>query len=447
MILMLLFAVSIGYATFIENDYGTLAARALIFSSWWLEMILVFLCVIFIYNIYRFRLLHINKLPVLFLHCSFIFIIIGAAITRYIGNEGVMRIREGSMNNQFLSSDSFLEFKIHNNLQEINGEKCLILSSISNNQFKIPINFNDDKILIEYVDFIHDPVETIFIDEDHFGSEVLELVSPSKSGGMQSNFIKINSINKIDDLNIGFNVDQPIDIQITKLDSVFYFLSEYDVHYMRMSDQHKGVLKKSNLHPFSKKTLYTINGKNIVFKEYYKSASISEISKNIKNDDNEADLLKLKLSVNNADTLIDLSGHKGIVSPKTYFYFNNLFFSISYGSKNFNLPFAIYLKSFELDRYPGSNSPSSFASNIEVWDNEKKIDYRIFMNNVLSYRGYRFFQSSYDKDEKGTILSVNQDKWGTIITYFGYLCLLISVLTLILSRFSRFNILSRVKNK
>ena len=78
-----------------------------------------------------------------------------------------MRIREGSMNNQFLSSDSFLEFKIHNNLQEINGEKCLILSSISNNQFKIPINFNDDKILIKYVDFIHDPVETIFIDEDH----------------------------------------------------------------------------------------------------------------------------------------------------------------------------------------------------------------------------------------------------------------------------------------
>ena len=447
MILMLLFAVSIGYATFIENDYGTLAARALIFSSWWLEMILVFLCVIFIYNIFRFRLLHINKLPVLFLHCSFIFIIIGAAITRYIGNEGVMRIREGSMNNQFLSSDSFLEFKIHNNLQEINGEKCLILSSISNNQFKIPINFNDDKILIEYVDFIHDPVETIFIDEDHIGSEILELVSPSKSGGMQSNYIKINSIKKIDDLNIGFNVDQPLDIQITKLDSVFYFLSEYDVNYMRMSDQHKGVLKKSNLHPFSKKTLYTINGQNIVFKEYYQSASISEISKNIKNDDNEADLLKLKLSVNNADTLIDLRGYKGIVSPKTYFYFNNLFFSISYGSKNFNLPFAIYLKSFELDRYPGSNSPSSFASNIEVWDNEKKIDYRIFMNNVLNYRGYRFFQSSYDKDEKGTILSVNQDKWGTIITYFGYLCLIISVLTLILSRFSRFNILSRVKNK
>ena len=45
------------------------------------------------------------------------------------------------------------------------------------------------------------------------------------------------------------------------------------------------------------------------------------------------------------------------------------------------------------------------------------------MNNVLNYKGYRFFQSSYDKDEKGTILSVNFDWWGTLITYIGYFLL------------------------
>ena len=65
------------------------------------------------------------------------------------------------------------------------------------------------------------------------------------------------------------------------------------------------------------------------------------------------------------------------------------------------------------------------------------------MNNVLNYKGYRFFQSSYDPDEKGTILSVNKDKLGTGVTYFGYLSLLLSVLSLMLSRFSRINILNR----
>ena len=111
-----------------------------------------------------------------------------------------------------------------------------------------------------------------------------------------------------------------------------------------------------------------------------------------------------------------------------------------------NLPFAIFLKDFQLDRYPGSESPSSFASEIEVLDGDYTFDYRIFMNNVLNYRGYRFFQSSYDQDEKGTILSVNKDKWGTIITYFGYLSLLLSVLALILSRFSRLNLLGKTIN-
>ena len=45
------------------------------------------------------------------------------------------------------------------------------------------------------------------------------------------------------------------------------------------------------------------------------------------------------------------------------------------------------------------------------------------MNNVLQYKGFRFFQSSYDEDEKGTILSVNHDWWGTLISYVGYFLL------------------------
>ncbi len=70
-------------------------------------------------------------------------------------------------------------------------------------------------------------------------------------------------------------------------------------------------------------------------------------------------------------------------------------------------------------------SPSSFASEVTVLDPSKNMEkpYRIFMNNILNYGGFRFFQSSYDKDEKGTILSVNHDKWGTIVTYIGYIFL------------------------
>ena len=150
---MVVFAIGIGFATFIENDYGTPSARALVFNSWWLELILVFLCAIFLYNIYAYKLYYLRRLPVLFLHLSFIFIIIGAGITRYISEEGVMRIREGNLGNQFISSNLFLEFKIHNSVEQYTGTKELLLSSISNNSFVIPVEFNNQKVHISYDDF------------------------------------------------------------------------------------------------------------------------------------------------------------------------------------------------------------------------------------------------------------------------------------------------------
>ena len=55
-------------------------------------------------------------------------------------------------------------------------------------------------------------------------------------------------------------------------------------------------------------------------------------------------------------------------------------------------------------------------------------DYEIYMNHILNHKGYRFFQASFDPDEKGTVLSVNHDFWGTWITYIGYFILYIGLL-------------------
>ena len=56
------------------------------------------------------------------------------------------------------------------------------------------------------------------------------------------------------------------------------------------------------------------------------------------------------------------------------------------------------------------------------------------MNNVLQYKGYRFFQSSYDEDEQGTILSVNHDWWGTYVTYVGYFLLFLGFILVFFSK-------------
>ncbi len=111
------------------------------------------------------------------------------------------------------------------------------------------------------------------------------------------------------------------------------------------------------------------------------------------------------------------------------------------------LPFSIKLNDFIAEKYPGTeNSYSSFKSKVTVED-DKIFDYDIFMNNILNHKGYRFFQASFDPDEKGTVLSVNDDFWGTFITYAGYLLLFLSMTAIFFVGNTRFKFLAKQLNK
>lgn len=76
-VLLLLFALAMAYATFVENDYGTPTAKALIYEAKWFELIMLLLIINFIGNISRYRLWRREKWPVLVFHLAFIFIFIG----------------------------------------------------------------------------------------------------------------------------------------------------------------------------------------------------------------------------------------------------------------------------------------------------------------------------------------------------------------------------------
>ncbi len=115
----------------------------------------------------------------------------------------------------------------------------------------------------------------------------------------------------------------------------------------------------------------------------------------------------------------------------------------SKGPKVGKLPFRLELTDFRLSRYPGSQSPSSYESDLRVHLDGEVRDAKVFMNNVLDVKGYRFFQASYDQDELGTILSVNKDVAGRIITYSGYSLLMAGFLLMFLLPGSRFRKLGR----
>ena len=143
---------------------------------------------------------------------------------------------------------------------------------------------------------------------------------------------------------------------------------------------------------------------------------------------------------------VELIGGKGITDNYERVRISGLDFSLKYGSIISKLPFSIKLNDFIAEKYPGTEkSYSSFKSKVTVED-EEVFDYDIYMNNILNYKGYRFFQASFDPDELGTILSVNKDFFGTLITYIGYILLYVGLLATMFYGRTRFKDLSRKLN-
>jgi cytochrome c-type biogenesis protein CcsB len=153
--------------------------------------------------------------------------------------------------------------------------------------------------------------------------------------------------------------------------------------------------------------------------------------------------LKLQVQAKGKTQDIRVTGRKGEAGQAQVITLGQTQIAISYGSRLETLPFSLKCNDFILEKYPGTENPSSYASEVTLMDPSANLteNHRIFMNNILEYQGYRFFQSSFDQDELGTYLSVNHDFWGTWISYFGYLLLTIGLIMTFFDKKSRFSYL------
>jgi len=193
---------------------------------------------------------------------------------------------------------------------------------------------------------------------------------------------------------------------------------------------------------------YIIGNQAIVFpKPVIKGEfDIVKKSKLLKGDE---DGIALKITANGSTKTIKLLGGKGSNNPFKDIEVGGLEFNFKYGSKLLDLPFEVKLNDFIAERYPGTEkSYSSFESKVTVLDaKDDDFDFHIYMNNILDHRGYKFFQASFDPDEKGTILSVNHDYWGTWFTYLGYYLLYFGLMAILLSKHARMESLRRQLDK
>ena len=440
-ILILLFFVAIGYATFIENDFGTQTAKALIYNTTWFEVIIVLLSVNMIANINRYKLWRKEKWPVLLFHISFILIVVGAGVTRYVSFEGMMSIREGEQSNLIVSDRTFLQIIVHDNAYQYSYDKPLLLHDyegplefLKSNNFSQDVKFLDNDISVDYVDYIPNAVDTLIIGE---GIPTLTIVLAG-ANGRETYYLQEGRAKRYLGLNFSFGTPLPGHVNFFYQNDELMVQLPSDGEFMRMSDRFQGSVKKDSIQPLMLRSLYMVDGQNFVIPILNEKATLTHYAGVNPEGQEMEDLLKVRVRSNGEEQLIELFGDKGFVSNRNQFQLGGLNFSLSYGSKYYQTPFFIGLNDFQLERYPGSNSPASFASEVTLIDGEEKTNHRVFMNNVLDYKGYRFFQSSYDQDELGTVLSVNHDFWGTWISYLGYLMMTVGMVATMFSKKTRF---------
>ena len=446
-ILFIVFAVAMAVGTFLDAGQDTSPtpySRTLIFNALWFELIMLFFIINFTGNIFKYNLLSFKKWPVLLLHFSWIFIILGAFITRYFGYEGIMSIREGQTENTFISEKTYIQMYVDGDYfidgipQRKKIEESVDFSPRLNNKFKTDIVYGKQDINIELVDFISGAEKDIIPNPN--GEEYLKIVEAG-DGVPHNHFLKVGEVQSLHNVLYALNKPTKGAVNITYTDNAELFIeSPFEGEYMIMASGTNGILEKDKKQVLNLRSRYLIGNQAIVFPKNVVRGVFDIVQKSeiLKSDE---DGVALKISTPNEVKTIKMLGGKGINSPFEEFVIGGLNFNIRYGAKVYDLPFSIKLNDFIADKYPGSeNSYSSFASEVTVID-DKPFDFRIFMNNILNHQGYRFFQASFDPDEKGTILSVNKDALGTFVTYLGYILLYIGLMAIMFARFTRFDFL------
>ncbi len=124
---------------------------------------------------------------------------------------------------------------------------------------------------------------------------------------------------------------------------------------------------------------------------------------------------------------IDFNGEKKWMGKNAVlkYFVDKQAYVLTFRDRTIDLDFTLTLKKFILGKYQGTQRAASYASDVLIDD---KIAINISMNEPLKYKGFTFYQASFEKDNFGrpvaSILSVNKDP-GRALKYIGSLLIVL----------------------
>jgi cytochrome c-type biogenesis protein CcsB len=436
-LMLFLFGVIVGGATFIENDYGTQTARALVYKAQWFEIFLAYFVALVVYNMIKYKS-YKTKPAVFLFHFSFLVIALGAVVTRYVGYEGVMAIREGQMSNVMVSDVKNLQVHVTQGDKSDTLEKELFFSTMTTNSMSESLKVGDKEVNIELLKYLPTMDEHAVASPE--GKKLLEL-KISAGGQGKIHFLAKGEKKDFGGFYVGYDVtpttDKPTFLIKDKADG-YSINFPFSLKTLNMNDKTSGELNGGE-NDFKNRMLYRFGSNAVVLKDVHEKAVIRIDSHDIKTQRGQPEYMQWKVSVGDKSQILTTMAYKGKTGEIKKLDLDGVHIDMRVGAKLIDVPFSIKLEDFELERYPGSMTPASYSSKVVLIDKEQNLTkpYHIYMNHILDHRNYRFFQSSYDPDEKGTVLSVNHDP-GTWPTYIGYILMTLGMIWSLFAPSGRF---------
>lgn len=349
-----------------------------------------------------------------------------------------MGIREGSASNTFLSAETYLQFQVEQGGKKYRFDEPVLFATLGDNHFQQTYQIGNQTLEVEVLRFIPNPKEVLV--EDAAGVPTLKVVVAGRDG--REEFLvglgdKINIYGTL--FNFG-NAPLPDAFNISYQNDSLTFLTDRAFTQMVMATQTTDTLAPGAQHPLRLRSMYSDGVRGFVFGEFATQARAVVESGGQKMTSTSTGALDMRIAMGGVERNAMLVGSQGVEGSPRKAQFGDATITVAYGAKRVALPFSIQLNDFIMERYPGTNNASSYASEVTLIDPRSNLsrNQRIYMNNILNYGGYRFFQSSFDQDELGTYLSVNHDAPGTIISYIGYALLTLGMLLTLVSKNTRF---------
>lgn len=521
-------------ATFIESDYGRDAAYDLVYAARWFEVVLGLV-------ILSLTLLFFKRWPYkprgygfMLVHISIVVILISSGITRYMGYEGVMPIREGQSSNFYYSDKSHIQASLG---EETDSHAVRLWKFGENDLWRtVTLGGVDYKLgvteywprfeesyqpgpggvpalqygdshsgeiithtLIQGGDGHIGPFEARYLEgafsetmsDSPYGDLRLHIngtsctlnVDPESDAAQECAGYQFRVIEFQTDFKVGgpSNVDGPlvnpmIKVEITSPDGttgerMLFALhpdfsmghgggeeefAELDLMYqinrgiefatggptglqarapfaiqsMDMNTEEEGIIAAGQIFDVHEEVLYASPDDDMSFVPVgiYESVVLApSLSENT----NASPAARMVLRDGAGNEAEAICREHDRPRPVTL---NGQTFNLAYAPVFANLPYTLHLDDFVLQTYPGSENPATYESWVTLIDPEKGIEgekVKIFMNSPLDHRGTKHFQSSYDPDLLGTVLTVNNDP-GKLPTYIGYTLISLGFLLIML---------------